>query len=95
MRLQPVIEAQFDLVCIAVAVVEKHQREPAPVSGRELAAAETVDDVLGRIVASAARVLGSPKTSIWLQRAPNEALSLFGLLLTTHQCSGPHAWPTT
>jgi diguanylate cyclase (GGDEF)-like protein len=44
--------------------------------GRELAAAETVDDVLGRIVASAARVLGSPKTSIWLQRAPDEALSL-------------------
>jgi diguanylate cyclase (GGDEF)-like protein len=44
--------------------------------GRELAAAETVDDVLHRIVASAARVLGSPRTSIWLQQAPGEQLAL-------------------
>ncbi len=60
----------------------KRARESAEIAssllelGRELAAAETVDDVLKRIVASAARVLGSPKTSIWLQQTAGSGLTL-------------------
>ncbi len=42
--------------------------------GRELALAETVDEALKRIVGSAARILGSPKTSIWLQDVPGDDL---------------------
>lgn len=44
--------------------------------GRELALAETVDEALRRIVTAAARILGSPKTAVWLQPAPGEELVL-------------------
>ena len=63
---------------------ERHEAERARESadiassllelGRELALAETVDEALKRIVGSAARILGSPKTSIWLQDTPGDDL---------------------
>jgi len=39
---------------------------------RELALAEGLDEVLDRVVQQSARILGSPKVSVWMQRSDNQ-----------------------
>ncbi len=54
------------------SILYRDQRESADIANslldfsRELAAAQGVDEILTRIVESSARILGSPRTSVWL-----------------------------
>ena len=60
-------------VAMQKASLYKAQKEEAEVANallqfsRELATAEGLDEVLERVVMQAARILGSPKTSVWMQ----------------------------
>ncbi|MGH2787624.1 MAG: diguanylate cyclase [Actinomycetota bacterium] len=60
-------------VALQKALLYKEQKESAEIASRlldfsrELAAAEELEDVLERTVELSARILGSPKTQIWLQ----------------------------
>jgi len=60
-------------VAMQKASLYKEQKESAELSNsllefsRELAIAEGLDDVLGKVVELSARILGSPQTSVWLQ----------------------------
>jgi diguanylate cyclase (GGDEF)-like protein len=60
-------------VAMQKASLYKAQKEEAEVANallqfsRELATAEGLDEVLSRVVQQAARILGSPKTSVWMQ----------------------------
>ncbi|MDQ3940292.1 MAG: HD domain-containing protein, partial [Actinomycetota bacterium] len=60
-------------VAMQKASLYKAQKEEAEVASallqfsRELATAEGLDEVLDRVVLQAARILGSPKTSVWMQ----------------------------
>ena len=60
-------------VAMQKASLYKAQKEEAEVANallqfsRELASAEGLDEVLDRVVQQAARILGSPKTSVWMQ----------------------------
>jgi HD-GYP domain-containing protein (c-di-GMP phosphodiesterase class II) len=59
----------------------KAQKEEAEIANallqfsRELATAEGLDEVLDRVVAQAARILGSPKTSVWMQGGDTTAIT--------------------
>ena len=60
-------------VAMQKASLYKAQKEEAEVANallqfsRELATAEGLDEVLDRVVQQAARILGTPKTSVWMQ----------------------------
>lgn len=60
-------------VAMQKASLYKAQKEEAEVANallqisRELATAQGLDEVLDRVVQQAARILGSPKTSVWMQ----------------------------
>ena len=64
-------------VAMQKASLYKAQKEEAEVANallqisRELATAEGLDEVLDRVVQQAARILGSPKTSVWMQKSDN------------------------
>ena len=61
-------------VAMQKASLYKAQKEEAEVANallqfsRELATAQELDDILDRVVQQAARILGSPKTSVWMQK---------------------------
>jgi diguanylate cyclase (GGDEF)-like protein len=54
------------------SILYRDQKESADIANslldfsRELAAAQTIDEILGRTVELSARILGSPRTSVWL-----------------------------
>ena len=64
-------------VAMQKASLYKAQKEEAEVANallqisRELATAEGLDEVLDRVVQQASRILGSPKTSVWMQKSDN------------------------
>ncbi len=60
-------------VAMEKAILYRDQKETAVIASallelsRELSSAETVDEILARIVERAASILGSPRTWVWLQ----------------------------
>ena len=80
-------------VAMQKASLYKAQKEEAEVANallqfsRELARAEGLDEVLDRVVQQAARILGSPKVSVWMQRSDNQ--------VTPRACWGYSADDTT
>ena len=68
-------------VAMQKASLYKAQKEEAEVANallqfsRELATAEGLDEVLDRVVQQAARILGSPKTSVWMQGGDTSAVT--------------------
>lgn len=60
-------------VAIQKASLYKDQKETADIASallelsRELSSAETLDEILDRVVEQAARILGSPRTWVWLE----------------------------
>ena len=68
-------------VAMQKASLYKAQKEEAEVANallqfsRELATAEGLDEVLDRVVQQAARILGSPKTSVWMQGSNTNAVA--------------------
>ncbi len=67
-------------IAMQKAILYKEQKEDAEVANallefsREVASAEGIDDVLARVVELSARILGSPKTSVWMQSRHGEGL---------------------
>ena len=68
-------------IAMQKALVYRSQKEAAEIAGalldfsRGLADAEGLADVLDRTVEQAARILGSPTTGVWLQKAASGALA--------------------
>jgi GAF domain-containing protein len=66
----------------AARLEAEHARESAEIAsallefGREVGTAEGLDDALARIVELSARLLGAPRTSVWLQTDPSGPLEL-------------------
>lgn len=62
-------------IAMQKAILYKEQKEDAEVANallefsRELASAEGIDDVLQRVVELSARILGSGRTSVWIQES--------------------------
>jgi len=65
-------------VAMQKASLYKAQKEEAEVANallqfsRELARAEGLDEVLDRVVQQSARILGSPRVSVWMQRSDSQ-----------------------
>ena len=68
-------------IAMQKAYLYKEQREDAEVAGallefsRELAQTEGMEDVVARVVELSARMLGSPRTSVWIQDPKTGVLS--------------------